>query len=1073
MAKVQLKIEVNPNAETEKLGDITNKVDGTGTNANLSNVSIKANDRGLYKVGEMNSKGRELLSFGEDGNLVFTQSGYLSSNGKDVGMLASEQKPDMFVWGVVPSNKAYNVKLTFTNAQNLKDIVVYGDRVANQFPTEAIIDNDKVIYNDDYRWAINLLTESDTHTIEFTKWNRSDYNACLTLVRVMLRYFDISKDSGLIEVESLSQSNSQPKDIYYGVIPNTGSARVNDIGGEIKDLIDEGIITNSKNNIEIFIDNQKVQHHITTDSDYEDGKVFTMEFENSLSFLETKYAGRNLTEPMSAYALLREVLRTLNYTINQIDSMLDKEIVYGDNEIGSVKSYLEKITIEYPYLESATYRETLDKFCVLAQLNLLEDDNGNLKFVSARPVEPKNTDVIVIPANKQFANFRKDEFLKNKFNKVFVETVEYKGEPQLFGETKTAIFIEEGLSNNKGTLEDGTVYDYSSYTEVYDKKESNIYAESTVKETKNISGLIIEGYKVKNILLPIPIEYIVKDNDDIYINITADVKNRATAINKESKVVTTNNWSGVRRFTDTWNLRKSNAGSDFWNIENIKIDNGFVSFDLFCPSSIRWDGVTSNPAIYSEVYGLNVTVQLYGNVYQIKRITSENEQDIEISGNELIQEGTLYQGRKIGELNQNNIVVDYTRGIKTANTTVACLDYYNTNGDKAIDWSKQEIFKVGQIVRVDKDNLGNSKLNYINGQPYLWKITGRNFRYKGVPMLDLELQEVKLNTYYTISESLALYARPKYTRVESEYGGSLGEISKYDILYPYDKIKIEYSVEQNAEYDTAKAYVNGELISNGQIITVEGNVNLTIVANAKEYSIMANIGEGYEVNIERVASYLANAPLGTMSVNDKFYASDVLELTLKRKNVEYKLVEAYFNNERIYENTPKRVSINRNSTLNVVTYKINEEPLIWEGNVEFDIFAYNGTTQSTSIYINELLGENIGFNKNKEMILYFEGFECGVARDLENTEYPGGSFGSDSGVMEYVLGDTGKIYASDIIKNTGGEFIEDPTIEFELGYSSNDEVVIRILREIGEWKDEYDAQQCIFTKFKLVKVVQH
>ena len=38
MAKVQLKIEVNPNAETEKLGDITNKVDGTGSNANLSNV---------------------------------------------------------------------------------------------------------------------------------------------------------------------------------------------------------------------------------------------------------------------------------------------------------------------------------------------------------------------------------------------------------------------------------------------------------------------------------------------------------------------------------------------------------------------------------------------------------------------------------------------------------------------------------------------------------------------------------------------------------------------------------------------------------------------------------------------------------------------------------------------------------------------------------------------------------------------------------------------------------------------------------------------------------------------------
>ena len=536
------------------MGDITNKVDGTGTNANLSNVSIKANDRGLYKVGEMNSKGRELLSFGEDGKLVFTQSGYLSSNGKDVGMLASEQNPDMFVWGVVPSNKTYNVKLTFTNAQNLKDIVVYGDRVANQFPTEAIIDNDKVIYNDDYRWAINLLTESDTHTIEFTKWNRGDYNACLTLIRVMLRYFDISKDSGLIEVESLSQSNSQPKDIYYGVIPNTGSARVNDIGGEIKDLIDEGIITNSKNNIEIFIDNQKVQHHITTDSDYEDGKVFTMEFENSLSFLETKYAGRNLTDTMTAYALLSEVLGTLGFNSDQVDSMLDKEIVYGNNEIGSVKSYLEKITIEYPYLESATYRETLDKFCVLAQLNLMEDDNGNLKFFSARPIDIESKPIIVIPTNRQFSRLVKDEFLKNKYKSVYINKSKYIGEYQLFGETKSITFLEEDDDIKTAELEDGTKYEYSNYLEVYNNKSINMYADTTTKETRTSRGLIINGYKVKGIKLLISNEYILRNKDTLYINVQMEVKNKLIVLNKDYNQVYTKHWKGTKSANFTWKL---------------------------------------------------------------------------------------------------------------------------------------------------------------------------------------------------------------------------------------------------------------------------------------------------------------------------------------------------------------------------------------------------------------------------------------------------------------------------------------------------------------------------------------
>ena len=36
MADIKLRIEVNPNAETETLGNITNKVNDVGSNANLS-----------------------------------------------------------------------------------------------------------------------------------------------------------------------------------------------------------------------------------------------------------------------------------------------------------------------------------------------------------------------------------------------------------------------------------------------------------------------------------------------------------------------------------------------------------------------------------------------------------------------------------------------------------------------------------------------------------------------------------------------------------------------------------------------------------------------------------------------------------------------------------------------------------------------------------------------------------------------------------------------------------------------------------------------------------------------------
>lgn len=942
MAQVKLKIEVNPNAETEKIGDITNKVNNVGSKSNLSNVSIKAKDNGMFIVNEMSEYGRELLSFGESGSLKFTQDGYLSSNGITKGELASEQNPDMFVWGVVPSNKQYSVKLTFTNAQNLKDIVVYGDKVANQFPVEAIIDNKKVIYSDDYRWAINLGTESDTHTIEFTKWNRGDYNATLTLIRVMLRYFEISNGSGLIELESLSQSNSQPKEIYYGVIPNTGSASVNDNYGEINDLINEEIITNSMNNIEIYIDNKKIQHHITTDSDYEDGKVFTMDFENSLSFLEAKYAGRNLTDSMTAYALLVEVLETLNYNNEQIDSMLDEDIIYGNSEIGSVKSYLEKITIEYPYLETSTYRETLNKFCTLAQLNLLEDDNGNLKFVSARPIDVESKPIIVIPANRQFSRLVKDEFLKNKYNNPFIQYCEVVGGETLFGETKTANYKEDnGETYVKEDYEDYVAIRepiiISEYEEIYNLESKNAMYGSTKKVFFNNK----DYYKTR-VILPIPNNDIVKNYDNLYLSINGTrigtntitfTNYRPGPANQDNSYIDsytyipykTSEYSFKTKFKEG-NLSESNYFNVF--IQNLNIQKNYVEFDILFDSThvIAGEGKFTDYMIFV----MSATFQLYGEVYRYNFVENEDQSDLEISGNELIQKGTLYNNYiKIYDLNKNNIIVDYTKGIRTANISVACLDYYDTKGNKVIDWSKQQIIQVGQIVRIDKDNLGNSKVNYIGGKPYLWKVTGRRFRYNGIAMLDLELQEVKFNTYFLISENLGDYVVATYTRISSEYGGSIGQITKSDILYPNDVIKIDYTMVDNPIYDLGNAYVNGEIFTNGNTITINKGLNVMVETSVKKFTISQDIGIGATLNLNRIESPYGNANLGIVT-NNVFYYGDVIEIT-------YDLASGYEGSMRLNENVifdHHKLTITSNNTIKITTQYVSEN-VVFEGEKQY------------------------------------------------------------------------------------------------------------------------------------------
>ena len=50
----------------------------------------------------------------------------------------------------------------------------------------------------------------------------------------------------------------------------------------------------------------------------------------------------------------------------------------------------------------------------------------------------------------------------------------------------------------------------------------------------------------------------------------------------------------------------------------------------------------------------------------------------------------------------------------------------------------------GYQFQADKDNNGNSLWSYKNGSPMFWRVTGRNFRKVGVPMIDLELQEVRV-----------------------------------------------------------------------------------------------------------------------------------------------------------------------------------------------------------------------------------------------------------------------------------------------------------------------------------------
>ena len=115
--------------------------------------------------------------------------------------------------------------------------------------------------------------------------------------------------------------------------------------------------------------------------------------------------------------------------------------------------------------------------------------------------------------------------------------------------------------------------------------------------------------------------------------------------------------------------------------------------------------------------------------------------------NELIQQNaTIYRitgSKTLGERVAEQLLDRYENGLSTAKISVAYLDYYDTNGNLAISTKNGDMFKLGDIVVVDKDNNGTPRWQYANGNPIYWKITSVNVRKKGVIYVDLELQEIK------------------------------------------------------------------------------------------------------------------------------------------------------------------------------------------------------------------------------------------------------------------------------------------------------------------------------------------
>ena len=121
---------------------------------------------------------------------------------------------------------------------------------------------------------------------------------------------------------------------------------------------------------------------------------------------------------------------------------------------------------------------------------------------------------------------------------------------------------------------------------------------------------------------------------------------------------------------------------------------------------------------------------------------------VNVEGNELFSAGAyrMVNGAKVlmTEAVTANILSDYKDGVMSATQEmVACLDYYNENGEIAKSIEAGELLRVGDLVRIDADDNGTSILAKADGSPRIFRIKSRRFTYNGRPLLALAYQEIK------------------------------------------------------------------------------------------------------------------------------------------------------------------------------------------------------------------------------------------------------------------------------------------------------------------------------------------
>lgn len=405
MAKIKAVIDI--------LGALNNRIDSLSSSGVINNVSKPV----LYGNTTRNS-----------GFLGYPMVRKISDGGR---MIPQSDGFNGYVFGYCDSGGLGNLEFTISGSE-ISVAVFYFNQLAGQWAIEALVDegtaDEQTLYSDDNIWAIKFLTASASHTIKFTKWSVPYYSMCITHIEALANTLEFT-NQWISDLNSTTQKTNDPVKPVYSVLANYGDMSVTDRDKELKDYVQDGIFPTLNFEIILYINDKQIQTHTAVVTPYEaNSMTFGMEMTNKLSQWDNlMYTGYTITAgtTITAYDLLVDMITTAIPTLTEPDvaEMCDT-IMINEYYQDTVEEHLKNIII--PAVGSAievlpdTLRISVEKICLLGQLQVYENDDGEVKFVNDRPyaTATEKAAAKVIPLSMQRTSLIYEVLLTNSYTNV-------------------------------------------------------------------------------------------------------------------------------------------------------------------------------------------------------------------------------------------------------------------------------------------------------------------------------------------------------------------------------------------------------------------------------------------------------------------------------------------------------------------------------------------------------------------------------------------------------------------------------------------------------------------------------